>query len=156
VHRNPSLCDLRINAQWLEATGKFDDETVIRQFLKYRINQQAFERHRITYNHEERAYLLGHHEATADYLEDALVQAEENRQEYARRTGTSVTMMIMDDEPAFASLLPGPARRGLEGIGSRTIIVPLNDAHNWDNSDSHASGTSLDAESDTDNSTDEL
>ena len=64
-----------------------------------------------------------------DYREDALARAEEKRRAYARLTGTTVTTAIMDDDPEVAMFLPpGPLRQNLQ---AKTIIVPLNDAQEW-------------------------
>ena len=54
VHNDPSLCKLQIHAQWAEAATRFNDESTICQFLKYRIDLEVYERHHITYEHLER------------------------------------------------------------------------------------------------------
>ena len=51
------------------------------------------------------------------------------RRAYAWRMGTTVTTAIMDDDSEVAMFLPpGPLRRNLQ---AKTIIVPLNDAQEW-------------------------
>ena len=128
VHHKPSICKLQINAQWKEAATKFDDESTIRQFLKHRLDEQIYDRHLITFEHLERQY-LAQGPVADDYREDALARAEEKRRAYARLTGTTVTTAIMDDDPEVAMFLPpGPLRQNLQ---AKTIIVPLNDAQEW-------------------------
>jgi hypothetical protein len=88
----------------------------------------TYQRHLITYEHLERAYLAGQaYSMNDDYFEDALVEAENRRQDHAKRTRTSVTDFIMDEATDCASMMPaGPARRNLQRrIGERTVIVAL-------------------------------
>ena len=106
----------------------------------------TYQRHLITYQHLEREHLAG--QAVNDnYFEDALMEAEERRQDHVRRTGTSVTGNIMDEATDCAMLMPpGPACWNLERrIHERTIVVASK--IEIDEEGCHTSGSSIDEDS---------
>ena len=76
VHNDSSLCKLQIHAQWAEAATRFNNESTIYQFLKHWIDLEVYECYHITYEHLEWQQ-LSEEPVRDDYLEDALVYAEE-------------------------------------------------------------------------------
>ena len=105
VHNDPSLCKLQINAQWTEATIRFNDESTIHQFLKHWLDLEVYEYHHIMYKHLDQQY-VSRELISDDYFEDALEYAEEKRRSYAKRRGMTMTDSIMDDDPEITMFLP--------------------------------------------------
>ena len=122
VHNDPSLCKLQINAQWTEATIRFNDESTICQFLKYQIDQKSTNIITLCMSiQNDNIFLENPSEITI--WKNALTYTEEKQRSYAKHKGMTVTNSIIDDNLEITMFLPpGPALRRLE---TRSIIVPL-------------------------------